>query len=281
MFSLLQSFLQSIPKSVKYILFLVFILIILAILPFFLHIFGYHCNSEKQIIKTSIAEFNTNLKLATTSGEEFINLSEYNPSTSIISVDCMYEINYTGSGDKYEECFSYSTNCIYVLRYSPKLFSTLGRCISCVNRSYLYITSKAGTNLNGYYCLGDAYRLNESDMDEGWFQDTCNSDCVMPEGYYYRSSTGTFVCSDFTVCGNATQTAKKVLDVLLDQADGKRYYPLVVNDKDYNSAVKLKCDNNYDPQITVFGVPLFDYRLWILLYMVGIMFFFYVKYLKK
>jgi len=271
----IQGFFQVLPKSLRYIFFLFILIGFAAFIPLFLHIIGIHCDGTKNVMRTSEFDFGNNLKIAF-AGDELYNSSNYVPEYTVgflnLPESCVRKlINLNGTTD-YKLCSSGQSGCFYALRATRAfVWSSSPKCVKCVNFSYLTIVDIVNlvpTSDSTYYCIGDAYTLNKT---------SCTDTCDIPIGYMFDGTTGTFKCIETSICGGNNATVTYSVDALLEQANAKRLYSSVANDKDYKSAIKIKCDGNLTPQLTVFGIPIFDYKLWLALIVLGALFFFLNK----
>lgn len=273
--SFLQSIIQAMPKSLRYIFFLAFVIGAFALLPFLFHMIGFHCNSDRNIVKTSTFSFIGNAEIALQDPRELFNASSFTPYELTGITECTYYVRYISEG-LYEVCTDTDnfTGCVYGLLYSPKLLGDDPVCINSTNFSCVSIVRPSfGSTSGNCLSFSDAYRKNDDEIY--WWQRyaTCNSDCTPPPNYAYNATTNTFNCIDLDVCGTANTTIKYKIDVLLEKHDAERFYSQSGSDKDYKNAVKFACDSSFNPQITIFGLPIFDYKIWIALIVLGAMFF--------
>ena len=82
-------------------------------------------------------------------------------------------------------------------------------------------------------------------------------------------------------CGaSATIEQDPEIDQRLKRAGAELIYNDVSNDNSYNRFVYLKCTNKFKPRITFFGLDIFDYKIWLLLYVVFLITVIFFK-LKK
>lgn len=65
--------------------------------------------------------------------------------------------------------------------------------------------------------------------------------------------------------------------MLLDNAGGTRLYSSTQNDRDYKAAVRIACGSDIKPNVSVFSIPIFDFKIWIAMMVVGLLFFFLSK----
>lgn len=271
---LIDSFLDKTPRPIQILIFLLMLVGLVSLIPFFLHLIGFHCNTDAEVIKTTPLSFITNLRIAYIGADDYINTSSYIPQPSSIVVSCRKPVCYV-NGSYYYESTSYcdGQTIIYPLLTTRATWSQCSICDGEVN--YTGIRSIGGFVSESFYlCHGDAYHINQSDRN--WYQSwVCDEgeDCTVPKYYKYEYDTGTFDCIYLEICGlNNTQIISE-MDSLLDQAEGELFYP-DISEKDYRKAVSIKCDRKFEPQITFFGLPIFDYKVWLLLIVIYVMFMF-------
>lgn len=278
---------QVMPKSVKYILYLVFLFGLLSLIPFMLHMMGIHCDSQKNIRQTSPVDVYGNYEISKLSKKDLYNVSNFKPvvdaqflvfgSTEL----CSHLIKFDHSGfwgDFYSLCdkndtLANNTGCSYALRIGNKkgLFSSEPACYTCQDqRNVAFISTNS--LLNDDYCFSNAYPNNESGCPDLEL-------CDIPYGYYFNNQTGNFICNDNNICGANKTVSIYDIDIELNKMGATRLYGNNQNEDDYNNVVKFKCyGKSLAPQLTIIGVPIFDYKLWLLITILGAMFFFYVKY---
>lgn len=282
------------PKSVKYLFFLFFLIITVALVPFVVHMMGIHCNSGKQVQTTSILDFSDNYEISQMSRDDIYNATNYNAKQGFtfmggdLKLKCapLVKLDHTSTlfGDFYALCdrndtISENSNCDYALRVVRfnGIFSKKPKCYVCDDlRDVTFYSLSPFDNdaINGKYCFSEAFPNNSTDCGK-------TDDCEMPYGYMFDNTTGNFKCFDDTLCGgNASKTIYSV-DIKLKSMGAKDYYPPAQNENDYQNAISIICDNNLKPQISLYRIPVLDYKFWILLMVIGAMFFFYVKYLRQ
>jgi len=271
----------------KFLVFLLLLLIFAVFFSTFLHIIGIHCNSSKIPVKTSILHPITNYEIMS-SKDEIYNTTSYTPPQSGFELRyCVFETCFVPSENKYywashEKCDNLSTQ-FSLSRGGSTLFGGIidFACVDCDNWTpnysvYGVIGSK---ETSGAHCFSDAFRIPTEDM--GWVQrNTCNlfeSDCMPPEHYYWESDTGLITCLDDEVCGVNQTEIIYTTDILLDQAGAELLYPVSVSDNDYRRFIQIKCDAELTPKFTIYGIPIFDYRAWLFIVLIYIMFIFLSK----
>jgi hypothetical protein len=288
---IIDFFAQKAPRPVQIVFFLLLLLGAVSMIPFMLHLSGFHCNNNAEPVKTPFYKIITNVRIAFTDAEEDYNITSYTPPTMtfvlIPHTACRLALCNV-SGDLYysseNECdnetlfYPYTTNGAEV--FGGFVRPDWSSCITCTGTIKVLETELGERHT---VCLGDAYAIPEEDMgfyqsltctpDESFNQNTIPDRCVPPYNYYYEYDTGTYDCTNPSVCGaNITQPVRKI-DELLESVDAKLLYQ-DGNDESIDRIVGLQCDKNLTPQIVVWKIPIFDYRLWILLIVIYVMFMF-------
>ena len=269
------------PKPLKIALFLVFLLLFTAIIPFMLHSFGIHCNSDGQTVKTSAFNVIDNIQIAFIDPNEQINTSSYEPSVQFAFGDSQFSCRQPSCHNREDFFWFYTMDeCENETLIYPYVDDggLLTDCIICDGDiNFSYIEGKFGYAKRDYFCFGDAHRINRSDM--GWLQKLLckpTSVCMPPEHYYYDYSQGLYVCEDLDVCGLNNTIIEYTIDSALRDAGGEVLYT-ESNEKSYQRAMSFKCDKNGNANFTFFGIPIFDYKIWLVLIVISVMFIFLNK----
>lgn len=284
---ILDFFINKSPASVKIIFFLLMLLVFSAMIPFMLHLFGIHCTFEGEIVTTSPLSVITNVKLGLLDANEVYNRSSYVPDTIGLDVpvaellpeeSCRVEVcHVTGMPS---DIWTYSATADCDNETTRWVFKDKdwdwSRCIICDGDSNFTVIEGNIASESGYYCFGDAYPI--PDDEKSWFQGwVCNPDqrCVPPKNYYFESDTGTFDCIDDYSCGQ-NLTGDDIIPLInqeLENVDAELLYT-ETDGIDDRSAIMFACTDNNKPQITFFGIPIFDYRTWLILIVIYSMFIF-------
>ena len=271
---IIDFFIDKAPKPIKILFFLLLLIGLVAMIPFFLHLIGFHCNTSSEMVKLSPIKVLTNIRLAFIGSNEIINETSYIPDKPNLVSSCRKPVCYV-NGTYYWQSDPYCDGQTLVYPYLTTLatWSRCGICQGDVNYTGIESSNTLGTDYF-YLCLDDVFHINVSERN--WYQRwICDEgdDCTVPHYYYYEYDTGTFDCVDLDICGtNNTIIKSKADDILLDSG-GQLLYP-DPDKKDYNSVVRLKCDKELSPSITFFGIPVFDYRIWLMLIVIYILFMF-------
>jgi len=278
---IINFFMDKAPRPVQILFFLLLLVAFVSIIPFFLHLVGFHCNSDGKIVRLSPLKVISNTELAFMGKGEIINSTSYLPESIVgNTVSCRKPVCIVG-GKYYWQS---ETECSGQTIVYPYLSTghSLTRCFDCSGDDNLTTIHGSFSNTETFYlCLGDAYPRNLSNVGifTLYYQTLyCSEDrCEPPIHYYYDYDTGLYVCKDLDVCGGNNTVIISSVDDLLENAGGELYYPSSIDNKDYRSLVKLTCSDNLSPQITFYGIPVFDYRIWLMLIVIYVMFMFLSK----
>ncbi|CAK0747249.1 hypothetical protein CCP1ISM_260007 [Azospirillaceae bacterium] len=129
-------------------------------------------------------------------------------------------------------------------------------------------------------CLGDVERTPDSEKSifRRWFcGEQWNQACEPPENYYYDSSLNIYVCNDET-CEGEAKTIGEYWNEVLASAGAKQLYPEGFNAtrREYTNAVGISC-KDLKPMLSIFGIAIFDYTLWIMITLIGILLWLYLN----
>jgi hypothetical protein len=287
--SLMQNFFQTLPKPVKFIIFLAILLLIGVIIQYSLYIFGIYCDSANNPVKLSSGIF-ANIGLINEIPDDMSLLDkevveiEETPATKIlgksVSLCSQYYSDYRlRSSNGTETWFynegryfydgTYCTDCEAV-RILPIIYTNANRS------SY---TPQASEKK---YCLGDVQHKENYGGLFGWMKksiclsssDVIGGACNPPKNYFYSYQINTYLCANNNCTGI---TLGQIWDDKLKNSGGVSLYPNGDNvTKSYTSAVNIKCED-LSPKIAVFGIPVFDYKLWFMILLIGVVLWVYMK----
>lgn len=269
---IISFFVERAPRPVQFIFFMLMIIVAALLVPFMLHIFGIHCNSGGQVVSTSILAVGTNIQLAFMDAQEQYNNTNINPSTiSPVLETCYRSICLGDDGIYHWSMEDACDNKTIVFPYKSRTWQ-YWQCTVCagdINTTFIQGKLFASETLD--LCFGNAFLINDS--DKNWYQNTfCNegAQCVPPVNYFYNYSRGTYDCAVPAICGvNVTLSYYPVDEELLN-AHGELMYQNVAKE-DYRSFVMFQCDGERKPQITIYGIPIFDYRIWVIITLIVIL----------
>jgi hypothetical protein len=274
---IINFFVDKVPRPVKIIIFLLFLLFFGGLISFFLHITGIHCNSNLEVVKTPITDLNTNVRILFLTKEDIVtgatvSICDAHPDKCGEEKDCYFFARRQNDSGFYEVCNETSTdpNCKYLMKE--------GLCFNCTEREICFNPVGAFWFFNGFctwhsVCIDDAY-YTELGSGIG-----CRNadDCSVPRGYMWNSTDGLYYCIDDDICGvNATQS-RPIVDEYLLRSGADLVYSDSTDTRSYTKAIRIKCDKNLNPDLTFFGIPLFDYRIWLVIIIIAVMFLFLNK----
>lgn len=234
------------------------------LLSFVFHVVGYHCNTQLELVKVSSLDIITNIDVAFISnpshvikGDE-ITFCEAYPNKCGREHDCFYYARELPNG-LYEYCNTSNSpvDCKYYLKE--------GVCYNCTSDEICFQSSMTFFICGQWnsICTGDAFPIQNASLIEKL---NCDVSCAVPEYYKWDIDTGTLKCQNLDFCGsNSTYIQNTELDQKLKNADATLVYPLDVNENSYENFIKLSCNPQLNPELTVFGLPIFNYQVWILL----------------
>lgn len=278
---LIKSFFDILPKPIKFLLFLFLLLILGVLIGWLLNGFGVFCDSADNPVKIS------NILIS-------LDLVNEIPSAELIDrevIEAEDEI-FTGLSAGVTYC-SYQVNSGIILFddgtreefVEPRWFYNGRFCSDCeTGVVYEAIESKVAnvTNFNringGRRCVGDVFRKEQSNGIKDFFCGGATwKACEPPKDYFYSAQANLYLCENENCTGI---TLGDRWDDKLSKAGARLMYPEgELNKKDAESMVQVSC-TDYKPTITVYGIPVFDYRIWLIIMLITLLVGFYIKYKK-
>ncbi len=242
--------LQTMPKQLKIGLFLLFLLLFAVVFSYILNMFGVHCSSEDEVYTVPMYDAVRNLNLMFNRPSYAEISSEVVPSPKIFLL--------------IDKCIHKSTNgtCYY----------DGGYCTEC--------TETTISDIGGYktetYCGSDVYRVDNKGFFKKWICEGRELGCEPPIGFYFNQTLCGYVCmSDNETCTGLN--VGQIWDIKLNDLGGRKIYE---NDEStgraYDDAFRLSCIE-LRPTFKFFGIPIFDFRIWIVLLLVSVFGMFVLK----
>lgn len=279
----ITEFLAKLPRPLQFLIFLFFVLILGFLISLFLHLVGVHCTSDNVPVRMSITDIGGNYNILTAKKDvlqgDNLSICDVHPekcggniitSATKLGWDCFYFARPLPDGN-YEGCNDtlYSSDCRYFYREGNCFNCTVGNiCLDPDGCTSLLGVSFDRQRVN--VCLSDARALPTLSL-------SCRlngvGSCSIPYGYVWNFTTGAFDCEDTDLCGFNSTEAYAQVDQLLKEADAKNIYE-DEEEYSYTRLISITCDDDLDPQLAFFGIPLFDYRIWVLLMVLTVMFWF-------
>jgi hypothetical protein len=279
-------FISKAPRPLQIIIFLLMLLLFSNVIIGMLHLIGVHCNESGEPVKTSFFDIGTNVWIFydTTIKAKFsgnsISYSSAHPyvkySVGLFGGDnCVFALKQNVNGT-YEFCESINdTDCRYYYREEPEGQGIINEgCVRCnvTDIGWVYDPSQPVTHkVNvGTICSDDAYLpTNSPSIFTNIF--TCNHDCKIPTHYKWSFMNGQYECIDLDYCGaNATKEVSYEFNNRLKDAGATLIYK-DSDTKSFDKAVYLKCNKDFNPRLTFFGIDVFDYKIWLLLLIIAVM----------
>jgi len=278
---IIDFFINKSPNAIKILFFLLFLLLFGSIISFFLHIGGIHCNSELQPVKTSLTKLITNLRIMQITNDNIIDgqtatVCDAHPDMCGKENECYYFARLQNDSGLYEECNVTSTdpNCNYLMKN--------GVCFNCSYREICFNPVGAFWFFNGFctwhdVCISNAYYQSPSSQD---FVCTGRDDCSVPKGYIWNITSGVYTCVNDLICGENATESIPIIDEYLEKANYKLLYQSTTNNNDYRKFISITCQNNLNPELSLFGssskggFPIFNYKIWLFIIVIYVMFIF-------
>jgi len=266
-------FFSKTPRPLQILVFLLFLLFFGAMISTVLQITGFHCNNDKEMVKTDLFDVSTNFQMLRQSANDYfqeptITIDEvhtWSSNTCFLLLD-----NSTGD---YEPCVNESSATCLKYYESPQCFDCETVDVGWIKQEGEWVANNIGD-----VCIGSAYPI-EWTFIQRWL--TCGGECRIPNHYKFNATEGYYDCVDLEYCGvNATKVPNSKIDELLQNADGTLLYPTATTPRNYETLIFLKCNNNYNPRLTFFGIDLFDYKIWLLMIVIYVLVMVYFS-LKK
>jgi len=260
----IKTFFDTIPKPVKFLLFLFLILFIGSIAQNSLMVFGTFCDSGEHPVKIKNNIFN-NIGLISDIpdpdlvGEEIVPIDE----------------------DAFSSLFKEASVCSRKIKYGTITFddgnteeitelTNFYNGAYCTNCEEVIIEEKRNNgdtlDIVRGLCYGDVYRLE----NKSFFKKIlCGfSRCEPPKDYYYDSINDVYQCTSDECSG---KTAGDWWDEKLNDLGAVYLYPEGENNRvHFENFVGVTCQD-LKPRIAVYGIPIFDYFMWLLILVISLL----------
>jgi hypothetical protein len=269
---LITFFTEKVPKPITVLIFLLFVFVISLLMGIMLHVVGIHCNTDNEPMKTDTMAFYQNINVYYAS-QDTLNAQTYTFEQLFENKDKSDIVFYgklNTTNGFYEDCGeNYSTGCSYYLLHGACYNCTYGDV--CVSKTLWFC---------GEYvqiCKTDAYAW-AGGAGEALSAAGCSSHLYarIPAHYLWNITSGRYECFEPAFCGpNPTKAANSQLDDLLESMSATLYYENT-SDRDVTRMVGITC-SNAQPQLAFFKIPLFDYRIWVIIILIYVMFMFLVN----
>ena len=268
-------FINKIPKPLQIIIFLIFILLFGVVLSYSLHIFGIHCaetNKGIKPVKNDFVDIGTNFQILriVIAGEDLnenFSVSDLLGISGFETTSCSQYLIQSDEED--EDCFEF---CDDSTDSDCEWYYGFADCFNCIETEILYCD---------YGFKKDKCQGNVTNIDWSWYQTwfSCPIECKIPQGYYFDTVSGLFICNETYCLDNSTESdLGKRLNALLDGVGAELIYVKDIDNID--QMVKFSCDSEFNPTITFYSINIFDYRIWVFMFVIFFMAMFLFK-LKK
>jgi hypothetical protein len=280
----ISSVLDLIPRPIKLLFFLALILLIGSLIQYSIQIFGIFCDSSGTPVKI---DFNI-----------FVAVNMMGKSADLLSGGTR-SLDF---GEKLAQC-SIKTDAGTLKDYSnlgltetivgnvpyERYYYLTSPCVHCDGGDYVLEnatyqgqpimppnpTQTPSINNRYFVCIGNAYAKNSSDLN--WIEKiqcskTAAEICKPPTHRYYNFNYNYYTCLENEP--NCDESLLKEWDSLLYDNNAESLYSpsnQTENVRDYEHAVGISCQK-YKPTISVFGFPIFDYKIWLLLFIIIIIY---------
>lgn len=251
---------RTIPRPVQFLFFLVFLLFIgNTLMPIFFNMMGTFCIDDE---KYTNEFYDVTTNIATTF--KIFNTDENSNETigGVINVE--------------DECLTRITEGNVTTLWYQGTFCTNCTAIGWLDPLYL---KPAGTLTDNYdHCKDDAYRVDDKSFLQRWFCESRGEEtligfsCEPPAGFHHAYGTDTYICHDSSVCGNFSENS------FLKNSLVQNGFTKVQQTQDAEpSLVGISCFGN-NPKLTVIGIDLFKWEIWLFLTLIGVLFWAWLKF---
>ena len=271
---------DTIPKPIKFLFFLLILLFIGSLIHYSLSFFGIFCDSVDNPVNVG---FNIiqNINLLDDIPQDNPNLVDLS-SVLFVSgkkaTDCSIRLT---SGEIF-----YEEENITESITSPEWFYDGTFCTECEEVEIydwtpqsILVDIRPDTGI----CRGDVYRVENKGWWKKFWCDTLKIEyCQPPQHFYYDSSSNKYVCKSGDDCGILVeQDSAQFWDERLNEVGAIYLYPEgYITRTSYEKLVGVAC-TDFKPNITVYGIPIFDYKIWIMLMLAGILVWVLINIKKK
>lgn len=275
---IIDFFLDKAPRPLLLLFFLLLVLLFGSVISMALQLTGIHCKTDKTVVKVDLIDVSTNVKVLyqTTKHRvtgEYETISDVHRYTFLSRpLECAYYLK-NDSGE-FIPCDDYGdANCSFYYN-DPECYNCTEVNVGWIQGETNFLTWFHMRNL----CSGDVYRLDEQfSILEELFR--CNLNCRIPLHYKFNGALGQYECIDSNYCGdNATiEPDYQIDEYLFDAGYENLYQDSRSAEKNYERLITIECDENLNPDLTIFGIPIFDYKIWLLIFVIAMLFLFLHK----
>jgi hypothetical protein len=268
-------FVNKTPKPIKIMFFLLSLIFLGTLISSILHLSGFHCTSNKEVVKVDTIDLTSNIKIWYITTRDSITgdtvdvteaLPNYNSITTL--TECFLFLKNESGDFKTCEDEINETGCRY--------YMTEPNCHDC---NQLDVGTVFSGNWHFAVCSDYAYYKDDYTPYESLI---CEINCEIPFGYRFDPYNVIFECIDNDVCGDNVTVDKQQLSAIDSAIENSDYEVITTSDLkgDYKSVVNIKCNNNYHPRLAFFNIDIFDYKIWLFVIVIYVMFMF-LSHIKK
>lgn len=267
---IIEFFFTKAPRPVQFLIFLLMTLLVGNVIVGTLHLIGFHCDENMQPVKVSTFDISTNAYvfyetiIKSKFNEATLTYQETHPYTRFVGSECFFSL-YNNSGIM-QMCDNPTTNTSCDFYYNAKPTdneSERGGCVVCNHTSLGWVDnpdSILGHTFVGDVCIDNAYPRTPST----YYSIVCGAECDIPTNYMFSIDNGTYI----RIANESV--SQFAFAQRLTNAGAERIYT-DNNEKSYRRFVGLTCTGDYNPRFALFGIDIFDYRIWILLTVLGLL----------
>lgn len=239
---------DSVPRPVIYVFFISFIVLIGAVfMPIIFMLTGTFCIQGQEFSGSPLKIWDNptnmfavmHLGTNSTNGTTPVSGNIVSDVSEVLNRDCSVKLLYNG---EWRYFYTDNNDCV--------------ACNTTDDSDPLFGNMSSYNTGFGTVCKDNAYNKDIPWYNEircaRWIQP-----CRPPENFYYDYSQNLYVCQDLTICGHYTESQKASTELL---SDG---YTLVSRVNDTFPTGPRCAANSNRPEMRVFGIPIFDYKVWL------------------
>lgn len=277
-------FLTSAPRPLQLIFFLAILLLFGVLIGWFVNLTGNFCDTQGNEYETGFTRIITNFDLLIHMPDnDDLDNPDNDPDGGQFGINTVTKCSWFIP--EFEDWNYKLENGTIIPLPEGYYFHDNGRCTQC--ESVLEVIPPEGNFFTEKLCSDNILYPKEPEDLSLWGKFTCGKTlgaCQIPLGYYYNRITDEYVCDD-PLCTNdntTTATVGSLWNLKLKES-GAKIKPISPHDeKDYRNMVSLTCDtNDVQPKIKLYGLNIFDYRMWVFLFILATLVWLVFKIKKK
>lgn len=245
---------QSAPKPFRLVFFMLLLVVAASIFTFSIRMFGYHCNSQQTPYHTNPFNLIKNWELIQDVPDPATLTMQAIPTENIPVLGGISSENVGKCARKF------TTATVNGQPVTNTWYYDGGFCTNCQR---VEITDAVGATYQ--FCPADVQRL--SITNKTYFQRLlCGGTyggCEPPLGYYWRQTDNYYICNDPTICAQAATISDWWNKKLIDSGATPLYPAGFTQGLTTDTIFSIQCTPALQAQFTIWGIPIFDYRLWL------------------